>query len=150
MKGLILVYLLAGIGTIGALRFPLIGLYVYVLLATLRPQFIFGFAGNFANLSVYVGVALLIGWAFKGFGSWRFGQARSVVAAFLLFFFWFIVSATQALNTEGSYLAVQELAKMALPFIAGATLMKDEKDWRPLLWTIVVAQGYVSFEQNLN
>jgi O-antigen ligase len=28
--------------------------------------------------------------------------------------------------------------------------MDGEKDWRPLLWTIVLTQGYVGFEQNLN
>ena len=28
--------------------------------------------------------------------------------------------------------------------------MDGEKDWRPLLWTIVLSQGYVGLEQNIN
>ena len=150
MKGLILTYLITAVGTIGALRNPLIGLYVFAGFAILRPQIIFAFAGDIRNISLYVAIALLIGWAFKGFGSWRMGRARPVVLAFVFFFTWFVLSAFQARDTVGSFLAVQDFAKLALPFLAGVTLMKDEKDARPLLWTIVLAQGYVGFEMNLN
>ena len=73
MKGLILTYLITFAGSIAALRYPLIGLHVYVGLAVVRPQFIFGFAGDLSGLSFMVGVAVLIGWALKGFGDWRFG-----------------------------------------------------------------------------
>jgi O-antigen ligase len=45
---------------------------------------------------------------------------------------------------------VVELAKLVLPFLVGVTMMQGEDDWRPLLWAIVLAQGYVGFEQNLN
>ena len=37
-----------------------------------------------------------------------------------------------------------------LPFLVGVTLMDGEKDWRPMLWTIVLSQGYVGLEQNIN
>jgi putative inorganic carbon (HCO3(-)) transporter len=150
MKGLILTYLITAAGTIGALRYPLIGLYVFAGFAVLRPQFIFGFAGDIRNISLVVAIALLIGWALKGFGSWRMGRARPVFMMFLLFVAWFVLAAFHARDTVGSFLAVQEFAKLVLPFIAGITLMKDEKDARPLLWTIVLAEGYVGFEMNLN
>jgi putative inorganic carbon (HCO3(-)) transporter len=150
MKGLILTYLIAVFGTIGALRYPLIGLYVFAGFAVLRPQFIFGFAGDIAQISLVVAIALIIGWALKGFGSWRMGRARPVFVAFLVFVTWFVLSAFRAIDTVSSYGAVQALAKLVLPFLAGATLLKDEKDARPLLWTIVLAQGYVGFEMNLN
>jgi O-antigen ligase len=150
MKGLILTYLIAAVGSIGALRYPLIGLYVFAGFAILRPQTLFGFAGDIKYISLVVGGALLLGWAFKGFGSWRMGRAKPVLTAFLLFFTWFVLSACQALDKTGSFLAVQDYAKLALPFLAGITLMQDEKDARPLLWTIVLAQGYVGFEMNLS
>ncbi len=35
-----------------------------------------------------------------------------------------------------------------MPFYVGVTMMKGEKDWRPMLWTIVLTQGYVGFEMN--
>ena len=44
------------------MRSPLIGLFVYVGFAVLRPQFIWGWAGDFGGISLYVGVATLIGW----------------------------------------------------------------------------------------
>jgi probable O-glycosylation ligase (exosortase A-associated) len=150
MKGLILTYIVTFAGALAALPYPLIGLQVYVGLAILRPQFIFGFAGDLSNLSFVVGVAVLIGWALKGFGSWRFGRAWPVVVSFLLFVLWFLLSASQALDPSVAFDSVRELAKLVLPFVVGVTLMEGEKDWRPLLWTIVLAQGYVGFEQNLN
>jgi probable O-glycosylation ligase (exosortase A-associated) len=150
VKGLILTYLIAAFGTVGALRFPLVGLYVYVGLAVLRPQYIFGFAGDLSSLSLYVGGASLIGWAGRGFGSWRVGRARPIIVALLAFFVWYTLSALQALDQSRALPFVVELSKLVLPFLVGVTMMKGEKDWRPLLWTIVLAQGYVGFEQNLN
>jgi probable O-glycosylation ligase (exosortase A-associated) len=150
MYGLILTYVITFAGALGALRYPLIGLYVYVGFAILRPRFIWGFAGDLSNISLIVGVAVLIGWAFQGFGSWRAGRGKPVVLAFLAFTAWFIFSAAQALDPTRSFNSLWELSKFVLPFFVGVTLMKGEKDWRPLLWTIVLAQGYVSLEQNIN
>jgi O-antigen ligase len=150
MKGLILAYIITFAGALAALPYPLIGLQVYVGLAVLRPQAIFGFAGDLSNLSLLVGVAVFIGWALRGFGNWRFGRAWPVVVSFLLFVVWFLISASQALEPAVAFASATELSKLVLPFIVGVTLMKGEKDWRPLLWTIVLAQGYVGFEQNVN
>lgn len=150
MKGLILVYIITFGGAIAALRYPLIGLQVYVGLAVLRPQSIFGFAGDLSGLSFIVGVAVLIGWALQGFGSWRFGRAWPVTASFVLFVLWFLLSASQAIEPAVSFESAYELAKLVMPFFVGLTLIEGEKHWRPILWTIVLAQGYVSFEQNIN
>src|SRR6187397_2417057 len=98
MKALVVLYLIAGICTVGALVRPKLGLYAYLLFAILRPQFLFGFAGSFENFSLIVGVAMLMGWALKGFGSWHFGRARWVVASLLAFALWTTLSAPQALE----------------------------------------------------
>ncbi len=150
MKGLILTYLITIAGSIAALRYPLIGLQVYVGLAVLRPQAIFGFAGDLSNLSILVGVPVLVGWALKGFGTWRFGRGFVVVLSFVLFLLWFLLSASQALDPAVAFDSAYELSKLVLPFLVGVTLMDGEKDWRPMLWTIVLAQGYVGLEQNIN
>jgi probable O-glycosylation ligase (exosortase A-associated) len=150
MKGLILTYAVVILGAIAALRYPLIGLQVYVGLAVLRPQSIFGFAGDLSGLSLFVGVAVLIGWVAQGFGSWSFGRARPVVLLLVAFALWFVVSASQALDTQRAFDSAWELSKVLVPFMVGVTLMNGEKDWRPMLWTIVLSQGYVSLEQNIN
>jgi probable O-glycosylation ligase (exosortase A-associated) len=150
MKGLVLTYIITIAGTIAAFRYPLIGLQVYVGLAILRPQWIFGFAGDLSNLSFMVGVAVLIGWALQGFGSWSFGRGRLIVMALLLFFVWFLISATQALQPDRSFKVVEVQLKYMLPFLVGVTLMKDEKDWRPMLWTIVLTQAYVGLEMHID
>jgi O-antigen ligase len=150
MKGLVLTYLVTAIASVGALRYPLLGLYAYVGFAVLRPQSIWGWAGDLNRMSFIVGVALLIGWTLKGFGSWQFGRARLVVTAFLFFFIWFVLAATQAHDPSLAYHSVVDLSKLVLPFMVGVTLMRTEEDWRPLLWTIVLAQGYVGLEMNMN
>jgi putative inorganic carbon (hco3(-)) transporter len=150
MKGLILAYLITFAGSIAALRYPLIGLHVYVGLAVVRPQFIFSFAGDLSGLSFVVGVAVLIGWSLQGFGDWRFERAWPVMFALLGFMLWFGLAALQALQPQLSVVPVRELSKVTLPFLVGVTLMDGEKDWRPMLWTIVLCQGYVGLEQNIN
>ena len=150
MKGLVLTYVIAALGTIGAFRRPLLGLYVYVGLAVLRPRFIFGWAGDLSNISLIVGVAMLIGWALNGFGSWRMGRARPVVLSLFGFTAWYALSASLAGNTDASFTALLELLKIVMPFCVGLTMLDEEKQWRTLMWVIVLAQGYVSFEMNLN
>src|SRR5689334_22464755 len=117
MYGLILIYVLTFAGAVAALRRPLIGLYVYVGFAVLRPQFIFGFAGDLSNISLIVGVAVLIGWAIKGFGSWQFGRGKPVVIAFLAFTVWFMMSSAQAIEPARSFDSVWQLSKLVLPFL---------------------------------
>lgn len=149
MKGLVLTYVITALATVGALRSPLIGLYVYVGFAVLRPQALFGWAGDMNYLSLSVGTAMLIGWAGQGFGSWNFGRARPVVVALLLFFGWLVLSAFFALNTERAFKQVSYLARVVLPVLVGATMIREEKHWRRLLWTIVLCQGYVGLEMHI-
>jgi probable O-glycosylation ligase (exosortase A-associated) len=150
MKGLILVYIITYASAAVALWNPLIGLYVYVGLSVLRPQFIFGFAGDLSGMSVLVGYGLLIGWALKRFGSWRVGRGTPIVLSLVGFVILYMISAVFALDTAASFATFTPLAKLILPFLAGVTLLEGEKDSRRLLWVLVLAQGYVGFEQNLN
>ena len=62
MKGLLLIYGIAGVGSLAALRKPMIGLFIYVGFAVLRPQGIWGWAGDLSGVSLIVGVATLVGW----------------------------------------------------------------------------------------
>ena len=150
MKGLILVYLLAAFGSIAALRLPIIGLFVYVFFAVLRPQGLFGFAGDLSGVSLVVGLATLVGWIFKGFGNKNIGRGRAIVIALIVFFVWCGLSSLQAQDQDAAYDSMITMAKFVMPFLIGVTLIDTEKQSRQMLWVIVIAQGYVAFEMNLD
>lgn len=151
MKGLILIYLVAGLGSIAALRKPMIGLFIYVGFAVLRPEGLFGWAGDMGGISLVVGVATLIGWVIGGCGSLKVGRrGRTIVLSLMFFFVWSAISAAQATNTEVAYNSIVTMAKFVMPFLIGVTLMETEAHSRTMLWIIVLAQGYVAFEMNFN
>jgi len=149
MKGLILIYAITFFGSIAALRMPVIGLFIYVGFAVLRPQFIWGFAGNFYNISLIVGLATLLGWAFNGFGERTLGRGRSIVIALVLYVIWTVIGATQAVDTDVAFAELEPMAKFIMPFLIGVTLLDSERYSRTMMWTIVLCQGYVGFEMNL-
>jgi len=149
VKGLILIYAIAIFGSIGALRSPVIGLFIYVGFAVLRPQFIWGWAGDFGGISLYVGIATLLGWLLSGFGSTKVGPGRSIVMAMLFFAGWTALSATQAVDKDVAYATLTPLMKFVMPFLIGVTILDTEQRSRTMLWIIVAAMGYVSFENNL-
>jgi probable O-glycosylation ligase (exosortase A-associated) len=149
VKGLILIYTIAALGSVGALRSPIIGLFIYVGLAVLRPQFIWGWAGNFEGISLYVGIATLVGWILNGFGSKKIGPGRSIVMALLLFTAWMGLSATQAVDKDVAYATLVPLMKFVMPFLIGITILDSEPRARAMLWVIVLSMGYVGFEMNL-
>jgi putative inorganic carbon (hco3(-)) transporter len=149
MKGLILIYGIAGLGSLAALRKPMIGLFIYVGFAVLRPQGIWGWAGDLSGISLIVGIATLIGWLLKGFGSRRLGGGKWIVIALGVFFAWAAFSATQATDTDVAYDSLITMAKFVMPFLIGVTVLETEEHSRWMLWVIVLAQGYVGFEMNL-
>src|ERR1700730_2241883 len=134
MKGLILIYAITVIGSIGALRWPIIGLFIYVGFAVLRPQFIWGWAGDFSGISFYVGVATLVGWVFSGFGSRKIGPGKSIVVTLVLFAAWMGLSATQAVDKDTAYATLTPMMKFVLPFLIGVTIIDSEQRARAMLW----------------
>jgi putative inorganic carbon (HCO3(-)) transporter len=150
MKGLVLTYIVTWIAAFASLWDPLAGLYVYMCFAVLRPQFVWGWAGDLSGLSLLVGAAVLVGWVFRGLGSWRFGKAQSIVLALITFGVWFVLSSFLALSPARSWPLAIELSKLIFPFLVGITLITGERQWRAMLWTLVLAQGYVGLEMNIN
>jgi putative inorganic carbon (hco3(-)) transporter len=148
MKGLLITYAIVVGGAVISLRQPVIGLFIYVALSVLRPEAIWGWAGDMRGLSRLEGVPLLIGWAFQGFGSWRFGRARAIVASLILFGVWALLSGAQAVDGDTAGDALLEFQKTFLPFLIGITMIKTEKQARQLLWVIIICQGYVSLDMN--
>jgi len=149
MKGLLLIYAIVTIGSIVALRLPTIGLLVCVGFSVLRPEALWGWAGNLNYMTRIVAIPMLIGWAFRGFGSWRLGRARSIVISLVLYTVWLMISSSQGIDTEAAWWSVLEFSKTLLPVLVGVTMMTSEKETRRLLWVMVLAQAYVSFDMNM-
>ena len=150
MKGLFLIYGIAGVGTLAALYSPAIGLFIYVGFAVLRPEGLWGWAGDLTGISLVVGIATLIGWLIRGFGTRQFGPGRMIVLALMAFFVWSMLSAANAQDKQAAYDSIITMAKFVMPFLIGVTLLDSEPQARKLMWIIVIAQGYVGFEMNLD
>ncbi len=148
MFGLILIYLLTAIGVVGGLFRPVVGLFVYVGFAMLRPQYMWSFAGDMSGISLYVGAATLVGWALKGFGGVALGRGRVIVLLLLAFTGWAWLSATLGLDPASSTLWVIELVKIVGPFMVGATLLNTRRLIWGMLWVIVAAHGYIAYDMN--
>lgn len=148
MFGLILVYILTAVGVLGSFVQPLIGLYIYVLFAMLRPQYLWSFAGNMDGMSLYVGVATLIGWGLKGFGGLNLGRSKPIIWTLIAFLLWAQLSSSLGINPQWSSPWVYELAKIVGPFMVGVTMMNDPKAIRTMMWIIVGSHGYIGYEMN--
>lgn len=148
MKGLILVYILTVVGVVGAFRAPVIGLFVYIGFAVLRPRFMFGWAGDVGDVSWYVAIAMLASWAMNGFGDWKIGRGKLVVWTLLLFTLWCYLSALQANYSNAATSWVIAFLKVVAPFLVGVTTLNTEKHARAMMWTMVLVQGYIGYEMN--
>jgi len=149
MKGLLLVYLMAYGGAIAALFNPYIGFLVYVSFAILRPEFVWPWSIEPGNFSLVVGLAMLAGWAFRGFGRWDFGRGKAVIFALIGYFAWTIVSASQAPNQTLAWAFVEHYAKIILPILVALTTITSVRQLKQLAWVIVLSQAYPAFELNM-
>ncbi|HEX6210507.1 MAG TPA: O-antigen ligase family protein [Methylomirabilota bacterium] len=149
MKGLILTYLVAFGGGVTALSRPLVGLYVYTAFSIIRPQAIFGYAGDMSGLSEIVAIPMLIGWAVQGFGDWNFRRARPIVYAMLAYFGWYCISGALAPDLSYSFQAAIDRSKeLVLPFLVGITMIRTKEQVRGYAWLLVLSQGYVALEMH--
>jgi putative inorganic carbon (HCO3(-)) transporter len=147
MKGLIFTYAMVAFGVLGAFWAPALSLFVYIGFAVLRPEFLWGFAGDLTRVSFIVGFATVASWILRGTGSWRFGRGRTAIWVLLFYAGWTVLS---ALTAQDSALAMNELmpmVKLVLPIVIGATVL-EERDATALLWIVVITQGYIALEMN--
>src|SRR6266436_4256665 len=167
-KGLLLTFGLTYGGGLVALFNPFVGLLIYVCFSIIRPEFIWSYAVPRGNYSRIVGVALLVGWLVHGFGSWKLGRAKPVVAFLVAFFLWNVISAIAATvendagrfavgtrvgrllitGVDPSWRVVEEFLKIFLPFMVGVTELTTLRRLRQLAWVILASQGYVAYELN--
>ena len=150
MKGLIVTYVLTYGGAAAALYNPYLGFLVYAAFSILKPDSLWYWSVPEGHYSRIVAVALLAGWAIKGFGNWHLGRAKPIVLALLCYSGCCILSAAAAPNQEIAWKFVIELSKIVLPFLAGLTCVGSVHQLKQLAWVIVLSEGYVAWEMNLS
>jgi probable O-glycosylation ligase (exosortase A-associated) len=150
MIGLIFTYGLTYGGAVVSLFNPYMGLLVYVCFAILKPEYMWYWSVPQGNYSRVVAIGLLAGWVGKGFGRWQFGRARGVVAAFIGYWLWTVISTAWAIETDVAWRFVEGLTKIFLPFLVGITTIDSVRKLKQLAWVIVLSQGYVAYECNLS
>jgi probable O-glycosylation ligase (exosortase A-associated) len=151
MKGLLFTYLLTYGGSAVALFNPFYGLLVYVCFAIIKPEALWFWSVPAGNYSRTVAIAMLIGWAARGFGNWRLGRGRWITLAFVAYWLWALLSALfGAEDQQRAFWYIESLGKVLLPFLVGMTTIHTVRELRLLVWTIVLGLGYVAFELNLS
>ena len=149
-KGLLFTYTLTYGGAAASLYNPFAGLLVYVIFAIVKPESMWFWSVPEGNYSRIVAIALLVGWAMRGFGSWKFGRARPVAGFLLAFWGWSVVAATQAPHPDVAWGFVEAISKIVLPVIVGLTTVTTVARLQALVWTVVLSQAYVAFEFNMS
>lgn len=148
MKGLLFTYLFTYGGAVISIFNPWYGLLIYICFAIVKPESMWYWSVPAGNYSRIVAIALLVGWALKGFGEWNFGKAKPIVLCLLGFWAWSVICLLFADNFEVGWSYVETKSKIFLPFLVGATLLRTQRQLTELAWTLVLSQGYVAYELN--
>jgi probable O-glycosylation ligase (exosortase A-associated) len=148
MMGALFVYLMTYGGAVAALFNPFVGLLVYTSFAILRPEYVWPWSVPEGNYSRIVAIALLVGWAFRGFGRWDLGRSKAVILVLIGYSGWMILSAVQAPNQGLGWEFVEHYAKIVLPILVGITTITSVRQLKLLAWVIVLSQAYPAFELN--
>ncbi|MFO0811530.1 MAG: O-antigen ligase family protein [Gemmataceae bacterium] len=150
MYGSAITILIAFGGAAVGLFRPYIGFLAYVCLGLLGAEDLWGHALPSLSYSKVIAGGMLLGWAFHGFGSWRFGKAWGIVLALLGLMLWATLSAAAARNEDAAWAFIDDQSKIVLPFLVGITTLDSTAKLKQLVWTIVLTQGLVAFEMNLS
>jgi putative inorganic carbon (hco3(-)) transporter len=149
MKGLVFTYVLTYGGAVASLFNPYVGLLIYVCFAIIKPESLWYWSVPQGNYSRIICIALLIGWALRGFGRWQFGLAKPVVGFLIAYWTWVVLASLLAAQPEASLAWAEALTKVVLPFIVGITVIDSVAKLKQLAWVIVLSQGYVAYDLNM-
>jgi O-antigen ligase len=128
---------------------PRVGVCIYWIFDIVRPQVMFGWAGPDGSFSEVIAIATIIGWAFKGFGSWHFGRGRLLFILFAANLLWVLVSAAAAPDHAIALGFVQPQLKRSILFIIAVTSVQSVRQLKQLAWVLVGSAGFVAFDLNM-
>lgn len=147
--GLIFTYGMCYGGALIALFNPFVGLLIYVCFAIVRPESMWYWSVPQGNYSRIIAIALLVGWAGKGFGRWQFGRGTGIVLAFVGYWLWSAISVLWSIDRGMAYNSVESLTKILLPFLVGITTIDSVKKLKQLAWVIMLSEGFVAYSLNM-
>ena len=150
--GLVFTYLMCYGGSAVALVNPYVGLLIYVCFAIIKPGpgVWYWSVPEDGNYSKVLAISLLVGWALRAGGDWRFGKAKPIVLALILYLGWNVASAVPALHQDVAWDWVETQAKIVLVVVVGATLIDSVAKLRQMAWVILLSHGYVAYELNMS
>ena len=150
MKTLLFTYVLTYGGALLGLIRPYHGFLAYVALAILRPHHLWHWSVPPGPYAQTVALAVLAGWALRGFGLRGLDRAASPVLLLGGFLAWSTLAALFAVEAAPAWKWVEALAKIVILFVVAATTTEDPRRCAyELAWVMVVCQGYVAFDLNL-
>ncbi len=151
MRGLIYVYVLTYLGALLALFYPLVGLFIYIHYAIIKPESLWYWsvgAQGPGRYSFIVAVGMLIGWAIRGLGDWRLGRGGASAAFLLGFLAWVSLGYFFCRHPLLAREYIVSLAKIVLPFLVGMSMLDRRAQIRQLAWVIVLSQGFLALDFN--
>jgi len=148
MKSTLLVYFMTYGGSVASLFNPFIGLLVFICFAIVHPARIFWYTLPQGSYSQTIAIAMLVGWALNGFGHWNMGRARAVTMALVAFWAWSLLSALLAPSADATWVYMDNLTNIVLPFVVGMTLIKTHRQILQLVWVVGLSLGYVALNEN--
>jgi probable O-glycosylation ligase (exosortase A-associated) len=149
-KGLIFTYLLTYGGAFFSLFRPFVGLMIFFAFGIITPEAMWYWAVPRGHYSRTVALALLTGWAWKKFGSWKFYDAAPMVYSIIMFWVWALISSQQSEFPDRAWGFITPFTKILLPILVGVTMIKTVKELKILAWTLALSQGYIAYEFNLS
>jgi probable O-glycosylation ligase (exosortase A-associated) len=148
--GLLFTYAMTYGGSVVAVFNPYYGLLIYICFGIIRPPDLWYWSVPVGNYSRILAVALLIGWAFRGFGDWRLGRAWPLAICLIGFIAWSALSASQALIPTEAWPWVEAQAKNVLPVVVGMTLIDSVRKLKQLAWVVLLSHGYLAYDFNMS
>ena len=148
MLGLIFTQVMTYGGALAALSNPHIGLLVYIAFSILKPESLWSWSMSAGNYSRIVGIALLLGWLYRGLGRWQFGRSRGIVLALVGYWMWSILCALVAPDQKVAWTFVENLSKIVLPFLVGITVIQSVQELKQVAWVIALGHSFLAYEFN--
>lgn len=154
MFGWLFTNALAAMGVCYGWLNPFFGLMVYVAFAVLRPAWLWFWAFDAYNAprySLYIGIAVLIGWLLRSFGeSGGLRHVKLPVFGLLLYlgsglFGWRFLATDPGYAWE-SLVTQLKIGMMAIVML---TLVRSPKQIKTFAWVLLLTMGYLAFEFNM-
>jgi hypothetical protein len=149
VNGLLFTYALTYGGAVVALFNPFYGLLIYICFAIVKPPALWPWCVPVGNYSKVIGIALLAGWALNGFGDGKLGRTKPIVFCLAGYFIWVLLSTMLSDDPSLGMPFVEYMLKIALPFVAGVTLIQSWRQVWQLTWVVLFSCAFLAYEANL-